>query len=143
MHLRCLQHWVVPVPKASPDSYAKPGNPPHTEKSAAKASFPCQLFHKSRRRDRLFPSSGQLSFQWVWRGAGSLCQSPPHCSAGCCSPLAELGQPRGMADCPKHSRNRPHSWYKIHLLSSHTRKGLVLARPEEGIRSILPLLFAT
>lgn len=43
---------------------------------------------------------------------------PPHLL--CCSPLAQLAQPRGMADCPKHSRNRPHGWYKIHLLSSQT-----------------------
>lgn len=37
----------------------------HREKFAAKASFPCQLFHKSRKRHRLFPSSGLLSFRWV------------------------------------------------------------------------------
>lgn len=68
-------------------------------------------------------SLGLLSFRWVLEISWVFVPKPTQLlswASQLLPPLAQLGQPRGMADCPKHSRNHPHSWYKIHLLFSHT-----------------------
>lgn len=64
---QCLQHRVLPVPKPSPGSCAKPANP-HTWKFASTASSPIRAGEGT--------GFSPLS-DGFWRSAGCLCQSPP------------------------------------------------------------------
>lgn len=101
----------------------------------AEPSCPCQLFPKRRKRQGLFPSPRRVT-QCFQRSAGHFCQSPPSCSAGpagCCSPLAQLGQSQGTADRPK-PLVKSSSWVvqNTPAVLSDTMKRVALARPETG-----------
>lgn len=104
----------------------------HREKFAAKGSF----FHKSRIRDRLFPSSGLLSFRWVLEISWVFVPKP--------SPLLSWASwlllTTGTAGTATGHGWQPKTLEKLSsqlvqntpALLSHTRKCLVLARPERG-----------
>lgn len=117
---------------ASSNSHVKPRNP-HTQKET------CLCAGKDTGSS---PGSGLLSDD-LQRSDEYFCPSPHGClagPAGCCPPLAQLGQPQGRARCPKalvksSSRvvqNNP-------TVLPAPRKPVVLARPETGILSSLAL----
>lgn len=111
----------MPVPKACPDSCAKPENPHIQREVCCQGQLPLLALPQEQEKTQALPLVRAAQFQMGFGDQLSICaKAPPAALLGCCSPLAQLGQPRGMADCPKHSRNRPHGWYKIHLLSSQT-----------------------
>lgn len=114
---------------------------PRREKPAAEASSPAG----SALRAGKDSGSGLLS-DVFWRSAGYSCQSPPGClagPAGCCSPLAQLGQPQGTVHCPKALvKWSPRVVQSTPAVLSDARKRVVLAKPETGILSNPALLFA-
>lgn len=117
----------------------------HREKFAAKASFPCQLFHKSRKRHKLFPSSGLLSFRWVSEISWVFVPKPTQLLSWASWLLltpGTAGTATGHGSLPKTlEKSSSLLLQNTPALLSHTRKP-ILARPEKGVLSILPLPFA-